>query len=445
MSVAESAFVQRTLRRAVLLPVAVAVIAGLIFLFIIRWLLAETDLLRHSEEVIATAELSRQLAVDMETGVRGFLLTRDPRFLEPRIRASAELPKLLERLSALVADNPEQVQRVATIAHDVAQWRLYADESLKADPAGRNLFSGKTLMDRVRDDHDQLLAAERSLLTRRAANVHDTTLIAIGLTFAVALIAGAILVFFIRRQLQQVRVSYERALDGAEESLHAKDRLLATVSHELRTPLTSILGWSSLLRATDFDEEMKALALTSIEQSARLQARLIEDLLDVSRMAAGKLRIDMAPMDLRDALTAACDTMRPAAEAKGVSLNIDIDGEPMRILGDPTRLQQVFWNLISNAVRFTPPAGRIDASAKRESDSIIVRVADTGTGIERDFLPRIFEPFAQQESSARSSSGLGLGLDIARQLVALHGGTITASSEGPGRGAEFIVRLPRAK
>jgi signal transduction histidine kinase len=426
----------------VLLPVAVAIVVGVIFLAIIQRLLSETELLRHSEEVMATAEQMRQVAVDMETGVRGYLLTRDPRFLAPRDRASADLPRLLLELKTLVADNPEQTRRVSVIETDIREWQLYAAKTLRADPAGWNLFAGKILMDRVRNDHEQFLEAERELSIRRARQVRETTLSAVVLTVILAAVAGAILVWFIRRQLLDVRVAYEKALTGAEEAAIAKDRMLATVSHELRTPLTSILGWTSLLRMRDSDRELEQLALTSIEQSARLQARLVEDLIDVSRMTAGKLRIEVADIDVAGALAAAVETMTPAADAKGVTLNTSVAGDDLRMAGDATRLQQVFWNLISNAVRFTPAGGRVDVTAARDGDAIVVRVADTGMGIDRAFLPHIFEPFAQQNASARSSSGLGLGLDIARQLVELHGGTIEARSEGPGRGAEFMVRLP---
>lgn len=438
----QSALVERRLRRAVLIPLTVALIGTLIFLGIIQRLLGETEALRHSEEVIATAEQIRQLAVDMETGVRGYLLTHDQRFLAPRSRAVAELPRLLQRLRRLIHDNPSQTLRVAAIAQDIEAWRQFADETIESPGTNANLYDGKVLMDRVRADHDRFLSAEQALSEHRGERVHDATIAAIALTIVVAGIAGSILVFFIRRQLHEVRIAYERALTAAEESARAKDRMLATVSHELRTPLTSILGWTALMRTENFDPELQPMALTSIEQSARLQARLVEDLLDVSRMAAGKLRLEVAPIDAAEALAAAVETMQPAADAKGVAVAVTAVGD-MKMMGDATRLQQVFWNLINNAVRFTPAGGRIDIHGSGQEDAVVVRVADSGIGIERSFLPHVFEPFAQQNASARASSGLGLGLDIARQIVELHGGTIRAKSEGTGRGAEFEVRLPR--
>jgi signal transduction histidine kinase len=262
---------------------------------------------------------------------------------------------------------------------------------------------------------------------------------------ALAIIAGAVVTYFIRSDLRYVSDRYENALAAAAQSVTVKDRLLATVSHELRTPLTSILGWTTLLRSRGADAATTQLALASIEQSARLQARLVEDLLDVSRSAAGKLRVNLAPVDLRQVLEGALETMKPAAEAKGLSLSKSIVDGNLTLLADAARLQQVFWNLLSNSVRFTPAGGRIGIAALTEDKSVVVRVSDSGSGIDPKFLPYVFEAFGQQDESTQSTMGLGLGLAIARQLVELHGGTIEAKSDGPGQGAEFTVRLPLAR
>ena len=400
------------LRRAVLLPVIGAAIIGAIFLAIIQQLLTESERLRHTEEVIATAEQIRELAVDMETGVRGYLLTHDRRFLAPYERASTSLPTLLDHLDALVIDNAEQRPRVAKIRREISEWEQFATGNMRSADPVRGLITGKALMDRVRLDHDQFLQAERALSIQRAGRVRRATI-------------GAIAV-----------------IRAEEQLVLAKDRMLATVSHELRTPLTSILGWATLLRSHGADAETTQLALASIEQSARLQSRLVEDLIVVSKAAAGKLRIDLSDIDLRDVLEASLETMRPAAEAKGVLLSTSIHVADLRMSGDAARLQQVFWNLLSNAVRFTPAGGKIDLSVSRDNGSVLVRVTDTGAGIEREFLAHVFEPFAQESESGQSLGGLGLGLSIARRLVELHGGTITAASDGRDRGAEFAVRLP---
>jgi signal transduction histidine kinase len=297
-------------------------------------------------------------------------------------------------------------------------------------------------MDRVRASHALFLQAEHSLSARRTDRVRTATLIAIVATFIVAGVAGAILAAFIRRQLHVISADYERALASSDEASRAKDRMFATVSHELRTPMTSIIGWTSLLRKSESDPELMPLALASIEQSAHLQARLVDDLLDVSRISSGKLSLEVSDIDPRRPLSEAVKTMQLAAEAKGIALNATMASGEVRLHGDAFRLQQVFGNLISNSVRYTPAGGRIDVHALVEDAWFVVRVADSGIGIAPEFLPRIFEPFAQERAAGGATSGLGLGLGIARHVVELHHGTIEAKSEGPGRGSEFVVRLP---
>src|SRR5581483_993117 len=257
----QSASVQRTLQRAVLIPVIGAVIVAAVFLAIIDRLLSETERLRHTDEVIATAEQIRQLAVDMETGLRGYLLSRDRRFLGPYDQASRAFPPLLHNLEALVQDNPEQARRVRLIAADLAEWQRFADQSLRSEAAERELLVGKVLMDRIRADHEQFLAVERALSVERDQQVRATTIIAIGSTVAGVMLAAVVLTLFIRRELRGISTGYEAALAAAEQSALAKDRMLATVSHELRTPLTSILGWTTLIRSQAIDPEMAQAGL----------------------------------------------------------------------------------------------------------------------------------------------------------------------------------------
>jgi signal transduction histidine kinase/ActR/RegA family two-component response regulator len=229
----------------------------------------------------------------------------------------------------------------------------------------------------------------------------------------------------------------------AEAASRAKDEFLATVSHELRTPLTSILTWAHMLRAGTLDAAMISRALESIQRSARSQAQLIEDLLDVSRIISGKLRLDVRQTEPVPVIEAAIDTVRPAAEAKQIRLQSTLDPNAGPVSGDPQRLQQVVWNLLANAIKFTPREGRIQVSLRRVGSHVEISVADTGKGIRADFLPRIFERFSQADSSStRTVGGLGLGLAIVRHLVELHGGTVDVASPGEGRGATFTVELP---
>ncbi len=231
----------------------------------------------------------------------------------------------------------------------------------------------------------------------------------------------------------------------AEEANRIKDEFLATLSHELRTPLTAMLGWLTILRRQRLDKETTKQAIETIERNARAQAKLIEELVDVSRIVGGKLVLEMQPTSLFLVIEAAVEVVRPAASAKGVQIEINADSSVGVVLGDPTRLQQIIWNLLSNAVKFTPREGSVYVSMRRAGSSAQVIVQDTGMGISSDFLPYVFERFRQAESPiTRSYRGLGLGLAIVRHLTELHGGTVSAESQGEGRGATFTVSIPLA-
>ncbi|HTG36155.1 MAG TPA: response regulator [Thermoanaerobaculia bacterium] len=235
----------------------------------------------------------------------------------------------------------------------------------------------------------------------------------------------------------------QAARKQAEEANRTKDEFLATLSHELRTPLNAILGWVQVLRTGKLDPAAGARALETIERNARSQAQLIADLLDVSRIITGKLRLDFKPVELRRIIDSALETVRPAADAKGILLDISIGPLASPVLGDADRLQQVIWNLLSNAIKFTPRAGRIEVRLREEGGNAVIRVSDSGIGIRPDFLPYVFDRFRQAEGSiTRTHGGLGLGLSIVRHLIELHGGTAEVDSRGEGEGATFTVRLP---
>ncbi len=231
----------------------------------------------------------------------------------------------------------------------------------------------------------------------------------------------------------------------AEESNRLKDEFLATVSHELRTPLTAILGWSRMLESGSLETDMARRAIDTIKRNAKSQAQIIDDILDVSRIITGNLYLELHPIELESALEAAVNVVRPTAEAKGIRIELKLDGEPIAVSGDTNRLQQVFWNLLSNAVKFTPSGGTVSIRLRRVESQAEIIVADTGPGISPDFLPYVFDRFRQADStSTRHHGGLGLGLAIARHLIEIHGGLIEAKSGSPGAGATFIVKLPVA-
>ena len=248
-----------------------------------------------------------------------------------------------------------------------------------------------------------------------------------------------------RREAEQARAEAERAQRDAESANTAKDDFLAILSHELRSPLGVILTWSHLLRRGALDAARVDHAIDRIERSALAQKQMIEDLLDVSRVIAGKLRLDVQPTDLTDDIEAAVDAFRAAAHAKGVELRSvppPLAREPW-VQGDPVRLQQIVSNLLNNALKFTPASGRVEVRVEPLESEVRIIVRDTGQGIAADFLPRVFEPFRQADSSStRTHGGLGLGLAIVRHLVELHGGRVAATSAGAGQGATFTVTLP---
>ena len=229
----------------------------------------------------------------------------------------------------------------------------------------------------------------------------------------------------------------------AERASQMKDDFLATLSHELRTPLNAVLGWANVLRDDPTVSESVSEGLAIIERNARAQNQIIEDLLDMSRIVSGKVRLDVHRTDLAPILEAAIETVRPAAAAKGIRVQTVLDPAASPVSGDPNRLQQVFWNLLSNAIKFTPKEGRVQVILERVESHLEVSIIDSGKGIDRDFLPHVFDRFRQADSSTtRQFGGLGLGLAIVKQLVELHGGTVRVASEGKGTGATFIVVLP---
>ncbi|HBB86366.1 MAG TPA: hypothetical protein DC047_01975 [Blastocatellia bacterium] len=233
-----------------------------------------------------------------------------------------------------------------------------------------------------------------------------------------------------------------KARAAAEESNRLKDEFLATVSHELRTPLTAILGWSRMLEG-GLETEMAARAIETIKRNAKAQAQIIDDILDVSRIITGNLYLELHPIELAPVLESAINVVRPTAEAKSIQIESNFEREPAVVSGDANRLQQVFWNLLSNAVKFTPPGGKVTLSLRQLESEVQLEITDTGQGIDPGFLPFVFDRFRQADStSTRQHGGLGLGLAIARQLIEIHGGNISAASDGDGKGATFRLRLP---
>jgi signal transduction histidine kinase/CheY-like chemotaxis protein len=244
-------------------------------------------------------------------------------------------------------------------------------------------------------------------------------------------------------RLMQLLAGEQAARKEAEAANRAKDEFLATVSHELRTPLNAIYGWAQVMHQLSADSDTFQRGMEAIERNVKMQSRLIEDILDASRIVTGTFSLDVRPLNPALPIESALDAVRPAAEAKKIELRVVLDRQAGPITGDPHRLQQVIWNLLSNAIKFTPPEGQVEIRLERAGSQVEIRVTDSGQGIAPEFLPYVFDRFRQADStSTRRHGGLGLGLAIVRHLVELHGGTVKATSEGEGRGATFMVRLP---
>ena len=234
-----------------------------------------------------------------------------------------------------------------------------------------------------------------------------------------------------------------RLADEAQRAWRIKDDFLATLSHELRTPLNAMLGWVQLLRVHSDDAAMRTHAIDVLERNARAQVQIVSDMLDVSRIITGGMRLTLAPLDLATVVRRSSDALAATAAAKNVALHVDLERLPGDVHGDATRLQQVVWNLVSNAIKFTPAGGQITVRVRPNQKHAEISVTDTGIGITPEVLPYVFDRFSQGDSSlTRPFGGLGLGLAIVRHLVELHGGSVHAASAGPSRGAAFSVRLP---
>lgn len=290
------------------------------------------------------------------------------------------------------------------------------------------LFFGHEETDRFTESHERLvetLAAQAAIGLNKASLYQEA--------------------LFARRRAELDALEKQKLYEEAARANEAKDQFLATVSHELRTPLTSILGWAQMLTSGKLDEPMKERAVTTIERNARSQAQIVEDLLDISRIVNGKLRLNVQLFSPQLAVDAAFEALRPAAAAKNIALQLVADPAAGPVSGDPERLQQIVWNLLSNAVKFTPKGGRVQVTLKKLDSSVQIVVSDNGAGIPAEHLPRIFDTFTQVDpTSTRKHGGLGLGLAIVRKLVELHGGQVQAASPGLGAGSVFTVTLPLA-
>jgi signal transduction histidine kinase/ActR/RegA family two-component response regulator len=471
--------------------VVIVVFVGVMLLTARALTRAEESNLRlvHAEQVLARVQGVLARCVDTETGLRGFLLTNDQRFLRPFDEAARTLPEELNKIAELTSDNPRQQAEVELLRTQVGSHiellrRLLSERKRNRPLRPRAAIEQQVVMDRVRATLKRMETEELRLVQERVGDDARAMRRARALGTLVFASMGGLLVWVyvlldrderrraasaevlrdandtLERRVQERTAAWaianaeltavvkreQQARGELESAGRLKDEFLMTVSHELRTPLNTIHGWVRMLQAGTVPAEQRARALEVIERNTRAQARLVEDLLDVSRIVSGKLQLKVRRVELRAIVQAVVESMRPAAAAKSIEVETSMAGGPFVVTGDPDRLQQVVWNFLSNALKFTPTRGQVAVMLDVRAGTVRLTVMDSGIGIAREFLPFVFERFRQGDSgTTRAHGGLGLGLAIVRHLVELHGGSVEVDSPGLNQGTTFRMLLPLAR
>jgi len=455
------------------------------------------ELEKHSQSIISNLDDVVTYTADLETATSGFIALGSDAYLEPFTRGKAGLKRNVSELRGLLEGDEARLSEIDQL--EVLIGNKLDFEENKIELRRRDGFDqtapllGKTggiaITEQVRALVDKLkneeIAIQQDHERRLDVNFNLSILSLILSTIAgvAALIAAYVLVVLEirkRRSAEESLVDVNRGLEKrieertaelqeanehltesasererllvneqsarkeAEVANRLRDEFMATVSHELRTPLNSILGWARLLRSGELDAEKSRKAVNTIVKNSETQNRLIEDLLDAARIISGKLDLEHDPVSVGEVVMHSIETVRPSADAKSILINLDVEtGDDAVITGDKDRLQQVVSNLLTNAVKFTQANGNIQINLTTENGFVVLNVVDTGAGISADFLPNVFERFRQDPATIRKSGGLGLGLAVVRNLVEMHGGSVSAASAGENQGSTFTVRLPR--
>jgi signal transduction histidine kinase len=460
---------------AVIIAGTIAVLG--LFLLIVLRNVEEMRIIRdESFRIEHTLEVQRQLDAvlmaesEADAGVRGYLLTGAPQALDNLRASQRSVAERLDRLEALTADNPVQRERLVKLREAVALRVELLDRVIDVRRTGTidaameqaRAADTNTVRDQIRGIISDLEAEEAALLAARREQASGSYERAVRGRVGSGIVSAALLIAIVvtaglharskaqreaalvesERRAREAAAREQEARAEAERANREKDQFLAVLSHELRTPLNAVLGWTQILQAAGPTEPTIVRALASIRRNAEAQQRLVEDLLDVSRIVSGKLPFEREPVDLRSAIGAAVESIRPSAQAKGLTVVTELDAVAPAV-GDPQRIQQVAANLLSNAVKFTPSGGHVSVTLRNGGADAVLEVEDNGQGIPADLQPHIFERFRQGDgSTTRAHGGLGLGLAIAKHIVEAHGGTITVYSSGENQGARFRVQLP---
>jgi signal transduction histidine kinase len=394
--------------------------------------------------------------VDAETGERGFIITGAASYLEPYDRAREAIAAEFERAGALIANDHEQRAdfdqlsgtvelKLRELAEAIRQRRESGFSAAQAQVATN---VGKRTMDGIRAIVARMEAREDALLAARTAQAERSYGVALVTGFistAMALVA-LIALFFGTLAVGTTRLIATRAANAQQqqlrEALRQKDDFVAVVSHELRTPTNTIVGWARMLADHTMSAERSKKAIDAIGRNAESLHQLIGDLMDTSQLVSGRMRLSIDAVNLEEVVRDAMDAVRLSAENKGVGLTEVIQSDLQLMKGDPGRLKQVVWNLLANAIKFTPGGGVVTLTLASFDAGVRLTVHDTGEGIDASFLPHVFERYRQAAPGTQSRRGIGLGLAIVRHLVELHGGTVSAQSAGLGQGSTFVIELP---
>ena len=435
---------RRELRATYLAPLlAMALLAGVV-LWRVNSQVSIVARVEHSYQVIREAKRAQADLLKMTVAVRSYWLSGEKRYLASVNDSERDLDLSMARLSSLVADNPGQGQRLLEASSLKGNW-IGKFETVTTQ---RNGSQAGTLPLAQLDEQaeaisgvlDKVVNEEDRLLKEGSARQESENRLIYLLVPLLCIVAALILSYWGWYEGGKATSLFAAALNRAEEAGRAKDNFMASVSHELRNPLNSIMLSSGILLADRTLQENARQKVKAIERASRTQAQLIEDLLDVSRIESGRMRLDVQATNLAQVVKAAVDANRVAADAKSIELQEIIDPRVSLISGDPQRMQQVVWNLLSNAVKFTPKGGKVQVRLERINSHVEIIVADNGQGIAPASLSRVFDRFWRETDT--STTGTGLGLAIVKELVTMHGGTVIVHSDGLGKGSTFTVRLP---
>jgi signal transduction histidine kinase/CheY-like chemotaxis protein len=435
---------RRSLTTTIVVPAVLMAVAAMILLWQLSREKSDTDWVEHTDRVILLAETAKTEFLNAQNALRGFLLSSDPNERSSQQEHWNKGQEVIKELVGLVSDNPSQEQRLIVLNGLESQWleAAYSANTASADAEKRDLARAAAIADRVLAEFDAVSAAERDLrATRDARRNLQYQFVLWGIPLA-ALILALGLTLTAWREIRSASDEFAAALSSAESANQAKTNFLAVVSHELRNPLNSILLWCNALMTGGTLEGKVDQGVNAICRAAKVQAQLIEDLLDVSRIESGQMRLDVQPTNLAEVVRGAIDSMSPAAEAKSIAIQVVLDPRAELIMGDSQRLQQAVWNLLSNAIKFTPKNGKVQVRLERINSHLEIVVADNGEGIDKRALESVFDRFWQATSPNSGDRGMGLGLSIVKHIVSLHGGAVTVHSDGLGKGSVFIIRLP---